>query len=78
MYCTKLRLLLGTDLKCNLFQVDCLARLSSQPKTEKSKKYTNTILLPKTKFPLRLDGKKKVQRELEIQKVCLLFLRILN
>ncbi|XP_013776931.1 isoleucine--tRNA ligase, mitochondrial-like [Limulus polyphemus] len=32
------------------------------------KKYSKTVFLPKTGFPLRVNGKKKVENELEIQK----------
>jgi len=35
-----------------------------------NKKYSDTICLPKTSFPGRLEGKKRVERDLEIVHNC--------
>ena len=35
-----------------------------------SKKYSATIFLPKTSFPARLEGKKRVERDKEIAEKC--------
>lgn len=34
-----------------------------------SKSYSKTVLLPQTKFPLRLENKKLIQRDLAINNV---------
>ena len=37
---------------------------------EPSKKYSNTLFLPKTNFPVRVEGKKRTDRDQEISKKC--------
>ena len=37
---------------------------------ELSKKYSNTLFLPKTSFPVRVEGKKRTVRDEEIAKKC--------
>ena len=42
----------------------------SKKSKEPSKKYSNTLFLPKTTFPVRVEGKKRTDRDLEIAKKC--------
>ena len=37
---------------------------------ELSKKYSNTLFLPRTKFPVRVEGKKRSVKDEEIAKQC--------
>ena len=37
---------------------------------ELSKKYSNTLFLPKTSFPVRVEGKKRTVRDEEIANKC--------
>lgn len=45
---------------------------NAQPAEEGSTKglYRDTVLLPRTNFPMKLTGQKLLDRELQIQQVC--------
>ncbi|KAK7104714.1 isoleucine--tRNA ligase, mitochondrial-like [Littorina saxatilis] len=47
-----------------------LGRKAKQPKEDKSKRYADTLCLPKTKFPLSVKDGLAAKRELEIQKTA--------
>lgn len=48
----------------------CLIKSKAKPDKVQNK-YTNTINLPKTTFPLRLRGNAIVERDEQILKVCI-------
>ena len=37
---------------------------------EVSKKYSSTLFLPKTSFPVRVEGKKRTEKDAEIARSC--------
>ena len=41
-----------------------------EKKKEPSKKYSSTLLLPKTSFPMKVEGKKRIARDKDISKKC--------
>ena len=41
-----------------------------EKKKEPSKKYSSTLLLPKTSFPMKVEGKKRIARDKEISEKC--------
>jgi len=41
-----------------------------EKKKEPSKKYSSTLLLPKTSFPMKVEGKKRIARDKDISEKC--------
>ena len=37
---------------------------------EVSKKYSSTLFLPKTSFPVRVEGKKRTEKDVEVARSC--------
>ena len=74
-------LLLSTSLplrlpsSCTLLQRQSIrtfycSNIDFEKKKEPSKKYSNTLLLPKTPFPMKVEGKRRMARDKEIFQHC--------
>ena len=74
-------LLLSTSLplrlpsSCTLLQRQSIrtfycSNIDFEKKKEPSKKYSNTLLLPKTPFPMKVEGKRRIARDKEIFQHC--------
>ena len=46
------------------------SHIKLEKKKEPSKKYSSTLLLPKTSFPMKVEGKKRIARDKEIFEQC--------
>ena len=46
------------------------AKDGSSKSKEVSKKYSSTLFLPKTSFPVRVEGKKRTEKDAEIARSC--------
>ena len=70
--------LLANIQRNNLTSIRCITRTSfNYSKDDEklkakdvSKKYSHTLFLPKTSFPVRVEGKKRTERDSEIFKKC--------
>ena len=46
------------------------SHIKCEKKKEPSKKYSSTLLLPKTSFPMKVEGKKRISRDKDIFERC--------
>ena len=80
----KMRILLSTSLPLRLSGSGALvtqlqrqtirtlhcSHIRFEKKKEPSKKYSSTLLLPKTTFPMKVEGKKRIARDKDIVERC--------
>ncbi|PSN30029.1 hypothetical protein C0J52_26258 [Blattella germanica] len=52
------------------FKHSCVCYSTGEKLKPEKKKYANTVRLPYTQFPLRLDGEKRIERDIFIHKNC--------
>ena len=61
---------LVTQLQRQTIRTLHCSHIKFEKKKEPSKKYSSTLLLPKTTFPMKVEGKKRIARDKDIFERC--------